>query len=78
VENCDASFDRAIKAGATSKMAPVDMFWGDRFAKVNDPFGHEWTIATHVKDVTPEECAAAAKAMFSKAPGENCSTSQST
>lgn len=63
-ENCDALFNRAVAAGAKPLMPPMDMFWGDRFATVTDPFGHVWNIATHTKDVTPEECAKAAAAMF--------------
>lgn len=55
VEDCDAAFNRAVEAGCTVKMPPTDEFWGDRFAKVADPFGHEWAIATHVEDVSPEE-----------------------
>lgn len=45
VPNCDAAVDRAVSAGATIKMPPMDMFWGDRYAKVTDPFGHEWSLA---------------------------------
>jgi uncharacterized glyoxalase superfamily protein PhnB len=56
VEDCDKAFDRAVKAGATPIMPPMDMFWGDRYGKMKDPYGHEWSVATHVKDVTPEEC----------------------
>lgn len=55
VKDCDAAIDRAVKAGATLKMPPADMFWGDRYGAVTDPFGHDWSIATHVKDLTPEE-----------------------
>jgi len=62
VENVDASFKRAVEAGARAIMPPMDMFWGDRFCKVADPFGHHWSIATHIKDVTPEECEAGMKA----------------
>jgi PhnB protein len=54
-EDTDALFDRAVNAGAKPTMKPWDAFWGDRYAKVNDPFGHEWTIATHVRDMTPEQ-----------------------
>jgi len=46
---------QAIDAGASSLMEPDDMFWGDRFGSVQDPFGHSWTIATHIEDVSPEE-----------------------
>ena len=56
-EDVDALFKRALDAGATSSMEPADMFWGDRFATVTDPFGHSWQMATHVEDLTPEEIA---------------------
>jgi PhnB protein len=55
VENVDASVQRAVGAGAKITMPPADMFWGDRYAKVQDPFGHHWSVATHVRDVSPEE-----------------------
>ena len=55
VEDTDAVYRQAIDAGATSLMEPDDMFWGDRFGSVQDPFGHSWTIATHVEDVSPDE-----------------------
>jgi PhnB protein len=55
VEDTDSVYKQAIDAGATSLMEPDDMFWGDRFGSVQDPFGHSWTIATHVEDVPPEE-----------------------
>ena len=55
VEDTDAAYKQAIDAGATSLMEPDDMFWGDRFSSVQDPFGHSWTIATHIEDVSPEE-----------------------
>jgi PhnB protein len=55
VEDTDAAYKQAIDAGATSEMEPDDMFWGDRFASVADPFGHSWAIATHVEDLSEEE-----------------------
>ena len=55
VEDADAFFDRAVKAGAKATMPLDDMFWGDRYGKLEDPFGHQWSIGTHVRDVTPEE-----------------------
>jgi PhnB protein len=55
VPDVDAWFKRAVDAGATPKMPPVDCFWGDRMGIVADPFGQTWTLATHVKDLTPEE-----------------------
>ena len=60
--DCDAAYRRAVEAGATSRMAPADMFWGDRTAMVADPFGYAWTFATHVKDMTPEEMQRAGEA----------------
>ena len=55
VEDIDAVYRQAIDAGASSLMEPDDMFWGDRFGSVQDPFGHSWTIATHIEDLEPEE-----------------------
>ena len=55
VEDADAVFARAVKAGASALMPPADMFWGDRYGVVTDPFGHCWSIATHQRDLTPEE-----------------------
>jgi uncharacterized glyoxalase superfamily protein PhnB len=55
VPDCDAAFDRAVKAGAKETMPPADMFWGDRCAGVADPFGYLWSFATHQKDLTEEE-----------------------
>ncbi len=55
VEDCDALYERAVKAGAKGSNPPVDMFWGDRCGMLRDPFGYEWTVATHVQDMTEEE-----------------------
>jgi len=55
VKDADAVFAQAVKAGAKVTMPLDDMFWGDRYGKVEDPFGHQWSIGTHVRDVTPEE-----------------------
>jgi PhnB protein len=57
VEDVDAVVKRAVDAGATITMEVADQFWGDRFGTVTDPFGHVWSIATHVEDVSPEEMA---------------------
>src|SRR5204863_9899989 len=54
-ENVDAAFDRAVSAGAKVAMPLMDQFWGDRYGIVTDPFGHKLSIATHVKDMSPEE-----------------------
>jgi PhnB protein len=56
-EDVDKVYGAAIAAGATSKMPVADMFWGDRWGALVDPFGHEWQIATHKEDLTPEEMA---------------------
>ena len=69
VENVDALFASAVAAGAKPTMPPADMFWGDRFAKVTDPFGHEWSIATHIEDVPPEQLKDRAIAAFAKMKG---------
>ena len=61
VEDVDAVTAQAVDAGATVTMPVDDMFWGDRYGKVADPFGHEWQIATHKEDLTPEEMAERAK-----------------
>jgi PhnB protein len=55
VENVDEIFDRAVAAGAKVTMPLADMFWGDRFGSITDPFGHTWSIATHKEDVAPDE-----------------------
>ena len=65
VEDADAAFARAKEAGARETMPLSDMFWGDRYGKLEDPFGHSWSIATHVRDVTEEEMKKAAENMFS-------------
>lgn len=61
VENADAVYDQAIVAGASGTMPVADTFWGDRYGMVVDPFGHNWSIATHVRDVSPEEMMEASK-----------------
>jgi PhnB protein len=61
VENADAVFERAVAAGATSIMPVADMFWGDRYGVLQDPFGHSWSVATHVRDLSPEEIQQAAQ-----------------
>ncbi len=55
VKDCDAAIKQAQDAGATVMMPPQDMFWGDRYGVVIDPFGHSWSLATHLRDMTPEE-----------------------
>ena len=55
VENVDATVDRAVAAGAKLKRPVADQFYGDRTGGIEDPFGHQWYLATHVEDVSPEE-----------------------
>ena len=55
VEDVDAVVKQAVEAGATITMEVADQFWGDRYGAITDPFGHVWSIATHVEDVSPEE-----------------------
>jgi PhnB protein len=64
VSDVDAVFNSAVEAGATTSMPPTDMFWGDRYGKLVDPFGHHWAVATHVDDVTPEQMKERMAAMF--------------
>jgi uncharacterized glyoxalase superfamily protein PhnB len=55
VDDADTTFNKAVSAGAKPTMPVMDMFWGDRFGQIEDPFGHVWSIATHKKDMTPED-----------------------
>ncbi len=55
VKDVDAAFARATAAGCTTKMPPTNMFWGDRYCRVSDPFGHQWAIATHIEDLSMKE-----------------------
>jgi len=61
VEDVDGFVARAAAAGAKITMPLQDMFWGDRYCKLEDPFGHQWSVATHVRDVSPEEMQQAAQ-----------------
>ena len=62
----DAAFQQALSAGATAVMPPADMFWGDRYGKLSDPFGHQWGLATHKEDVAPEDMKKRADAFFAQ------------
>jgi len=70
VDDADKAFQRALDAGCTVKAPLMDAFWGDRYGKVTDPYGHEWGIATHVEDVAPEEMGKRAAAFFSQMSGD--------
>ena len=71
VPDADSVFTRAIEAGSRVDMPIADMFWGDRYGKITDPFGQQWGIATHIEDVKPEELEKRQKAFFSKGAGGN-------
>lgn len=60
VDNCDRAHSRALQHGCTCQMAPADMFWGDRYAVVTDPFGHRWSFAQTLRELSPEEMEQAA------------------
>jgi uncharacterized glyoxalase superfamily protein PhnB len=66
VEYADTVFKRAVSAGAQVHHPLADMFWGDRYGQVRDPFGHIWAIATHKLDLTPEEMEKGQRAFFSQ------------
>jgi PhnB protein len=55
LDGVDAAFERAVKAGAQVEMPVMDQFWGDRYGKLKDPFGHKWSIATHTRDLSMDE-----------------------
>ena len=71
VEGADAVFNRAVAAGAKVDMPLENQFWGDRFGKVTDPYGHQWGLAQHVEDVAPDEMKRRAEAWMKKAAGQN-------
>ncbi len=68
VTDADAAFARAVEAGATVTMPLDDMFWGDRYGKLVDPFGHHWSIAEHLEDLTPEQMQGRMAAAMSGTP----------
>ncbi len=71
VEEVDQVIKRAANAGARVDMPPQDMFWGDRFGRITDPFGQQWGIATHKEDVAPDEMKRRQDAFFAKAAGQH-------
>jgi PhnB protein len=66
VSDADATFNQAVSAGAKVRMPLDNAFWGDRYGQLVDPFGHVWSIGTHIEDVTPEEMKRRSEAMFSQ------------
>jgi PhnB protein len=69
VKDVDAVVKQAVDAGAEIVMEPQDQFWGDRFGTITDPFGHTWSVATHIEDVPPGEMAERAKAAMAAMSG---------
>jgi PhnB protein len=65
-EDVDRLFNQAVSAGATIAMPLQDQFWGDRYGVVADPFGHKWSLCTHIEDVAPEELEKRGKAAFAE------------
>jgi len=72
VADVDASFKRAVAAGAKATMQPADMFWGDRMGQVTDDFGQKWTIATHIKDLSEAEMKVAQAAFHESMKNTEC------
>jgi PhnB protein len=68
IDNVDSAFEKAVKAGAKIKMPVMDMFWGDRYGQVIDPYGHRWSLATHTRDMSPEEIEREQEEAFAKMP----------
>src|SRR5881394_3909137 len=68
LENVDAAFDRAVSAGAQVKMPLMDQFWGDRYGVIADPYGHKWSAASHIRDMSPEEMESGMKDAMAKMP----------
>ena len=66
VEDVDTTFEKAVSAGAKVLDPVIDQFWGDRHGRIEDPFGHQWNIATHIKDLSEEEMKKAAEQAFSR------------
>jgi PhnB protein len=66
VEDVDTVYNRAVAAGGKADQPLADMFWGDRYGKLTDPFGHSWSLATHKEDVAPAEMARRSKEAMAK------------
>lgn len=71
VPDADTLFNRAVQGGARVDMPLQNMFWGDRYGKLTDPYGQQWGIATHIEDVAPEEMKKRQDTFFAKAAGQN-------
>lgn len=71
VEDADAQFEKAVAAGCTVKCPISDMFWGDRYGMVQDPFGYGWEIGTHKEDLSPDELKKRGEEAFKQMAGSN-------
>ena len=71
VPDADKLYNRAVQEGARVEMPLQDMFWGDRYGKITDPFGQQWGISTHIEDVAPEEMKKRQESFFAKAAGQH-------
>jgi PhnB protein len=78
VENVDAVVAQAVAAGAKITMPVEDAFWGDRYGQIEDPFGHKWSVATHIRDMSDEEIQAEMGEAMAKMgqPGEPCNANE--
>lgn len=76
VPDVDSAMDRATKAGAKVTMPQMDMFWGDRYGQVVDPFGHRWSLATHVRDLSHDEILKGAEEAFKQMAASSASAAQ--
>jgi PhnB protein len=66
LKDVDSFFEKAVAAGATAVMPPADQFWGDRYGQIEDPYGHVWALATHLRDMTPKEMQREMQKMFAQ------------
>jgi PhnB protein len=66
VEDVDKTYERAIDAGGKTQMPVADMFWGDRYGSLTDPYGHVWSVATHKEDVAPGEMEKRVQAFYAQ------------
>lgn len=71
VPDADSLFKKAVGAGARVDMPIQDMFWGDRYGMLTDPYGQQWGIATHIEDVAPEDMKKRQETFFAKAAGQH-------
>jgi PhnB protein len=74
LDNVDSIFNQAVSAGAQATQPLADMFWGDRYGVLADPFGHSWSLATHIEDVAPEEMGKRAQEAMAKAQQQRAQT----